>query len=405
MNASLRLENLARSADRELREHILPYWYQTMDHHRGGFFGHVANDNTANPLSPKGVVMHARHLWASSAAWLERRNPLDLGAARHAYRFLSQTLLDQEGRGFWWTVDAEGKPGFESKVLYGQGFAVYGLAQYYRATGDRQALDLALETFGLLEKAGRDREHGGYYEAVDRLWKGPLVQALSEVDIPCSKSMNTNLHILEAYSALYLATSRPEVKEALASLLTAFETHVLVGPEHLGLYFDRDWRSLTDHVSYGHDIEASWLMTEAAELIYGHPLPPEKKDLYARIARKTLSVIQGNGGSLPNELHAGHLDTDRIWWVQAEALVGMVNAWELTGDEAFLGAAESLWTWIDAYQRDRLNGEWFWLVDAQGRPSDSQPKGGLWKTSYHNGRACMEVIQRARKSRRGESTG
>jgi mannobiose 2-epimerase len=209
--------------------------------------------------------------------------------------------------------------------------------------------------------------------------------------------MNTNLHILEAYSALYLASGLAEVREALDSLLTVFETRILVTPEHLGLYFDRDWAALTDHVSYGHDIEASWLLTEAAELVYGHPLPPGKITLYTRIARKTLSVIQANGGSLPNELHGGRLDTDRIWWVQAEALVGMVNGWELTGDDAFLTAAESLWSWIDVYQRDRLHGEWFWLVDAQGRPSDRQPKGGLWKTSYHNGRACMEVLQRARR--------
>jgi len=398
MNAADRLKTLATSLDRELRENILPYWYQTMDHHRGGFAGLVANDGSLDFTGPKGVVMHSRHLWASSSAWMERRNPLDLAAARHAYSFLTGPLHDQTGGGFWWTVDQAGKPGFENKVLYGQAFAIYGLSQYFRATGEKSALDLALETFAFLEKTGRDKEFGGYYEAVDRNWTKPLVQALSEVDIPCAKSMNTNLHILEAYSSLLLATGLPQVREALESLLEVFEKRIFVTPEHMGLYFDRNWTNLTDHISYGHDIEASWLMTEAAQILYGHHLSEAKKALYARVARKGLEVISSNGGSMPNELHGGHLDTGRIWWVQAEALVGMVNGWELTGDPAFLSAAESLWAWIDRYQADRLNGEWFWLVDAQGRPDTSQLKGGLWKTSYHNGRACLEVIQRTRRA-------
>jgi len=398
MSTLSRLGLLAQSLDHELREDILPFWYQTMDHRQGGFAGFVGNDNKLDLRHPKGLVSHSRHLWAYSQAWLYRRNPLDLRAARHAYAFLTGSLYDKAGKGFWWTVTSRGQPEFDHKVLYGQAFAVYGLAQYYRATGERPALELALETFDLLEKTGRDREFGGYYEAVDREWTKPLIKALSDVDIPCSKSMNTNLHLLEAFSSLYLASGLPRVREALESLLDTFEKHILVTPEHLGLYFDRDWKNLTDHVSYGHDVEASWLMTEAAQILYGHSLPTEKKDVYVKIARRSLEVITVNGGSLPNELHGGHLDTDRIWWVQAEAMVGMVNGWELTGEEAFLAAAETIWAFIDRFMVDRLHGEWFWLVNAQGQPAIDRPKGGLWKTSYHNGRACMEVIQRARRA-------
>jgi cellobiose epimerase len=397
MNAPQRLGLLAKAMDHELREDILPFWYQTMDRRQGGFAGQVSNDNTVDLRHSKGLVMHSRHLWAYSQAWLYRRNPLDLAAAHHAYAFLTRTLYDRTGKGFWWTVDARGRPEFDRKVLYGQAFAIYGLAQYYRATGGRQALDLALETFDLVEKTGRDREWGGYYEAVDREWTQPLIQALSEVDIACSKSMNTNLHLLEAFSSLYLASGLARVREALESLLTVFENHIMVTPEHLGLYFDRDWKNLTDQISYGHDVEASWLMTEAAQIVYGHALPAQKKDIYTRVARKSLEVITAHGGSLPNELHE-HLDTDRVWWVQAEAIVGMVNGWELTGDEAFLKGAESVWAFVERFMLDRLHGEWFWLVDAQGRHAASRPKGGLWKTSYHNGRACMEVVQRARRA-------
>jgi len=403
MTPQERLERLAREAEAELTGNILPFWLTTMDRRGGGFFGLVGNDGSVDSRHPKGVVMHARHLWASSSAWLERRNPIDRLAADHAFAFLTGPLHDADRGGFWWTVEEDGTPGFETKVLYGQAFAVYGLAQYARATGSRKALDLALATFGLLEKTGRDREFGGYYEAVDRGWTKSLIHPLSDTDIACSKSMNTNLHILEAYSALYLATGSPAVREALADLLAVFENRILVTPEHLGLYFDRDWKNLTDHVSYGHDVEASWLMTEAAQILAGsagaavHHLPAGAADRYLAVARKSLAVVQAHGGSLPNELHGGHLDTDRIWWVQAEALVGMVNAYELSGDEAFLTAAEGLWDHIRRFQVDRLGGDWFWLVDAKGQPALDRPKGGLWKTSYHNGRACLEVMLRARR--------
>lgn len=392
MTASDRVQRLAQALEHELRRNILPFWYQTVDQ-RGGFYGLVRSDHSVDPRSPKGLVMHSRHLWASSSAWMEGHNPLDRNMARHAFRFLSTRLYDNEHQGFWWTVDGRGRPGLDTKVLYGQGFAVYGLAQYYRATGDAAALRLARETFERLEQVGRDRVNGGYYEAVDRTWTAPVVQALSEVDIPCAKSMNTNLHILEAYSTLYRATGAPDVREALEALLGVFERHILVSPEHLGLYFDRDWTPLTDHVSYGHDIEASWLLTEAAEVLGA----PTRTEVPRRIARHSLDVLRAEGGSLPNERHGGRLDTDRVWWVQAEALVGMVNAWGLTGDEAYVEAAERVWDWIQRFQIDREHGDWHWLVRADGRPDLSRPKGGLWKTSYHNGRACLEVMQRARR--------
>lgn len=396
MTATERLHALARELDLELRESILPYWYQTMDRHQGGFAGWVGNDHTIDFACPKGVVMHARHLWASSAAWLERRNPLDLAAADHAYAFLTGPLRDAEAGGFWWTVD-QGRPTLDTKVLYGQAFAIYALAQYARATGNREALDLAVATFDLVESVGRDRDHGGYYEAVDRNWSRPLVQALSDVDIPCAKSMNTNLHLLEAFSSLSLASGLPRVNQALADLLEVFERRIVVAPDHLGLYFDRDWTNLTDHVSYGHDIEASWLMTEAAHVLGGHDLVQAKKEIPLALARRCLELVRTHGGGLVNELHGGHLDTDRIWWVQAEALVGLVNAWELSGDDGFLEGAEAVWRWVKTYQIDRHHGEWFWQVDARGVPNLERPKGGLWKTSYHNGRACLEVVNRARR--------
>ncbi|MEI8094789.1 MAG: AGE family epimerase/isomerase [Spirochaetales bacterium] len=395
MAAAERLSLLAEMANFELREHILPYWYQTMDRRAGGFAGLVNDDGTCDFQQPKGVVMHSRHLWASSAAYLERRNPLDLAAATHAYEFLTTALYDPAGKGFWWTVDARGRPSVKNKVLYGQAFAVYGLAKYFQVTSQPRALELALETFRQLELAGHDRELGGYYEAVDRRWEVPVIQALSRTDLACSKSMNTNLHVLEAYTVLFQVTGLREVRDALESLLYVFESKI-VGPSgHLGLYFDRDWTPLTDHESYGHDVEASWLMTEAAHVLWPEELPPGRSGKYSSLARTALALVEEHG-ALPNERHHGVVDTTRIWWVQAEALVGLVNGWQLTGDEAFLTAAERVWQWIDGHQADRIRGEWFWAVAADGTPDKTRPKGGLWKTSYHNGRACLELLQRAR---------
>jgi mannobiose 2-epimerase len=297
-----------------------------MDRREGGFAGLVTNDGACDFQHPKGVVMHSRHLWASSAAWQERHNPLDLVAARHAFEFLSGPLYDQLGKGFWWTVDSKGRPEIKNKVLYGQAFAVYGLAKYFEATAEPQALELALETFRLLELTCFDPEYGGYYEAVDRRWKVPVIQALSRTDLACSKSMNTNLHLLEAYTTLFQVSGRHDIRDALERLLLVFESRITQPSGHLGLYFDRDWSTLTDHKSFGHDIEASWLMTEAAQVLWG-AIPPVHLEKYLALARLALQLVHEHG-ALPNELHRGHLDTTRIWWVQAEALVGLVNGWD-----------------------------------------------------------------------------
>lgn len=392
------LSSLAESLSIHMKKDIFPFWLKTMDHKTGGFAGLIQNDGSIDWQHPKGIVMHSRHLWAYSRIWLENHEPHDLVATHHAYDFLSTKLYDPIHKGFWWTVDTNGQPLVRNKILYGQAFAIYGLAQYYQATHEVAALDLAMETFSLVEQTGRDPQFGGYYEAVDDKWTKPIVQALSEIDLACTKSMNTNLHMLEAFTCLFQATGSAIVREALQSLLEVFEQHILVTPDHLGLYFDRDWKNLSDHQSYGHDIEASWLLTEAATVLWPEAMTEPRRLRYLRLAEANLEVLQANDGTLPNELSNNHLDASRIWWVQAEAMVGMVNAWELTGEEKFLSAACQVWQFIQDHMIDHSNGEWFWEVDASGQPNLSRPKGGLWKTSYHNGRACLEIIQRARQS-------
>jgi mannose/cellobiose epimerase-like protein (N-acyl-D-glucosamine 2-epimerase family)/predicted GH43/DUF377 family glycosyl hydrolase len=401
---------LAARMRAELENDILPFWLPYVDRDGGGFYGLVRNDRSFDERAPKGLVMHARFLWAYSAAYARYAKGEYLEAARAAYDFLRGGQRDAKSGGFWWIVDGgtapnAARPQIEVKMVYGQAFAIYALAEYYLASGDRGALDLALETYALLERVARDKEKGGYFEACDRDWTKTITFALSEVDIACDKSMNTNLHVLEALSNLYRASRDLGVRASLTSLLEVYASRVFAGKGATSLYFDRDWKSLTDHVSWGHDIESAWLMTEAALLAYEGRRAPDFVLEAIRAARLgILPVLEANGGSLPHEMAGGHVDTQRDWWVQAEAVVGNVDAWQESGDGRHLAAAVRLWDYIEDKVIDRENGEWFWGISAEGKPDLDRPKGGLWKTCYHNGRACLEIMARAERIRNGKES-
>jgi mannose/cellobiose epimerase-like protein (N-acyl-D-glucosamine 2-epimerase family)/predicted GH43/DUF377 family glycosyl hydrolase len=397
-----RLAALAVRMRSELESDILPFWLPYRDLRGGGFFGLVRNDGSRDERSPKGLVMHSRFLWAYSAAYRRYGTVAYREAARSARDFLCGALYDAEAGGFWWAVDADGVPLRREKLVYGQAFAIYGLAEWFAATADREALELALETWGLLESRARDRAAGGYFEACDEEWKGPLVLALSEADVACDKSMNANLHVLEAFSALYSATGRPAVRESLASLLDVYAEKAFAGGGHLSLYFDAAWKSHTDHVSWGHDIESAWLMAEASRSLYGDAgtaaAPPTVAKAIERAREASLAALGEFGGSLPREKAHGRIDAQRDWWAQAEGVVGMVDAWQDTGDGRYLDAAERLWDYIETTLIDRSGGEWFWGAGSDGKPLADKPKGGMWKTCYHDGRACLEVTARADRS-------
>ena len=402
-----RFRELERRMRAELESDILPFWLPYVDRSGGGFYGLVRNDGSFDALAPKGLVMHSRFLWAYSAAYIRYAKREYLEAARAAYGFLRGGQRDELYGGFWWVVDApddrgSARPRVEVKMIYGQAFAIYALSEYYLATGEKAALDLALETYALLERAARDRDEGGYCEACDRSWTRAIRFALSDTDIACDKSMNTNLHVLEALSNLYRASLGKDVRESLVSLLEVYAKKAFAGKPNLSLYFDRDWKSLSDHVSWGHDIESSWLMTEAAHLAYGRGKAPSFVREAIRAAREgILPVLEANGGSLPRERAEGHTDLQRDWWVQAEAVVGNVDAWQETGESAYLSAAIRLWNYIEEKVLDRERGEWFWGISAEGTPAMDRPKGGLWKTCYHNGRACLEIMERSERIRNG----
>jgi 4-O-beta-D-mannosyl-D-glucose phosphorylase len=398
---------LSRRMKAELESDILPFWLPYVDREGGGFYGLVRNDGSFDASAPKGLVMHSRFLWAYSAAYMRYAKEDYRAAARAAYDYLRSGQRDEVRGGFWWIVDqGAATPQVDVKMVYGQAFAIYALAEYNLATGDQGALDLAMETYGLLESVARDKAKGGYYEACDREWSKPIRFALSDVDIPCDKSMNTNLHVLEALSNLYRASRAEAVKASLTSLLEVYAYRIFGQKPNTSLYFDREWKSQTDHVSWGHDIESCWLMTEAAELAYGglEKAPGFVFESIGRARAAILPVLAENGGSLPHEKseEKKHFDSQRDWWVQAECVVGCVDAWQATGDGQYLRAATRLWDYIENKVIDRENGEWFWGVSAAGKPDLERPKGGLWKTCYHNGRACLEVMARAERIQSSE---
>jgi mannobiose 2-epimerase len=390
-----KLAALASEMENELRTDILPFWPRFADPEFGGFYGSIDNLGKFKARADKGLVMTARHLWTYSAAAGALKDSSFLATAKIAYDFLVSHLYDAEEKGFFWSVRHDGEPADRCKRIYGQAFAIYALSEHARAGGPRNALDLAMETFHLLERAARDPEDGGYFEAVKPDWSGPTSAALSAIDLDCPKSMNTNLHVMEALSALWHASRETAVRDALRDLIDIHLNRIMVSPGHLGLFFKKNWTSLRPAVSFGHDIEASWLITEAASAAWESPLPDRVRDAALRITSATAETLDSHGGSLPNEESAGHMDGDRIWWVQAEAIVGMVNAWQLSGDQAYLDRACTLWEFVKKSIIDREHGEWLWGAHENGKPLKGREKGGPWKASYHDGRACMEIMYRA----------
>jgi len=386
---------LASEMEEELRKDILPFWPRFIDRENGGFYGKVDNDGRPDPRADKGLVMHARLLWTYSAAARLLDSPALLSTADTAYRFLVESLYDREEKGFSFACDSTGnrRPGL--KIIYGQAFAVYALAEYARAGGPGRALDLAMETFLLLQRTAHDERCGGYFEAVAPDWSQSTASALGDGDIACAKSMNTNLHVLEAFTALHAATESAAVGLALRGLIEIHLERILTSSAHMGLYFDNDWSRLDAVISYGHDIEASWLLTEAAERTHDVRLITRVRTCALDMAAAIARILDENQGSLPNELKEGRVDTDRIWWVQAEGIVGMVNAAELSGDPAYLRRASEIWSYVKAFLIDRVHGEWFWgVTHPEGALLPDRYKGGAWKASYHNGRACMQIMSR-----------
>ena len=373
---------------------ILAFWKNNMtDLEKGGFHGRIDGFNRSDPAAPRGVVLNARILWTFSAAC--NLGKPEAETARMAFEAL-QKFLDPQHGGVYWAINRQGGMVSGKKQIYAQAFAIYALSEYFRFCGDEKALNQAIELFRLIERFSFDTEKNGYYEAFDREWNLLEDLRLSDKDANEKKTMNTHLHVLEAYANLYRVWPDEQLKKQLVNLTSLFLDKIL-DPQtgHLNLFFDEVWNLKSRVYSYGHDIEAGWLLTDAAVTAGDQAIIRRVEKAAMKIYETTLHEGIDVDGGLFNEGSAGKVvDTDKHWWPQAEALVGFLHAFELTGDAKFLNAAGYIWQFIDHAIIDHKRGEWFFRVNRTWTPYVEEDKAGFWKCPYHNSRACMEGIMK-----------
>ncbi|MDE6466728.1 MAG: AGE family epimerase/isomerase [Duncaniella sp.] len=383
-----------------LTTNILPYWMEKMTDPRGGFYGRRDGEGSRYEDAPKGAILNARILWTFSSAYRTLGTPEYLEAATRARDYIMEHFIDHEYGGTFWSVGADGLPEDTKKQFYAIGFMIYGLAEYFRATGDEESIAKALELFYCIETHSRDREKDGYLEAATRDWQPIADMRLSDKDANASKTMNTHLHIIEGYTNLLRALKEripghkaiADVEEATRYLLRIFLDRI-ENPQthHLTLFFNDDWEKLDDSESYGHDIEASWLLLETAQVIGDDNLTAETLDHTLRIAE---AGLQGRcwDGSMVYERHlpSGHYDNDKHWWVQAENVIGQLYLARFHNRPAALEAARQSWNYITANLVDP-EGEWYWSRRSpSGEINRKDDKAGFWKCPYHNSRMCLE---------------
>lgn len=376
---------------------IMDYWIKnTPDELFGGFAGCIDEHEQVVAGAPKGSVLNTRILWSFAAAYNLRKDSEYLKYAERAYRYIVNHFIDREYAGIYWTVDYEGNPLDTKKQVYAIAFTIYGLSEYYIASGDEDAKMLAISLYSLLVDKSFDSKKTGYFEAFTREWRPIEDLRLSEKDANEQKTMNTHLHVLEAYTNLYRIWQVGELKEQIVKLINNFLDH-FIDPEtnHLRLFFDENWHSKSTLVSYGHDIEATWLLQEAAEVIADAVLLEKVKKINLKIAEATIEGLDADGGLwYEYEPADDHLIKQKHWWPQAEAMVGFFNAWQISNDDKYFDISLKNWDFVQKKILDLQNGEWIWGVDEYGSPMPNEDKAGLWKCPYHNSRACIELIRR-----------
>jgi mannobiose 2-epimerase len=395
--SSKTIQQFSTTVREELENDLVPFWVErAIDYEHGGFIGQMSNDATIVPEAPKGLILNTRILWAFSAMYRFNQDSRFRETAQLAYDYLEAYFRDTSFGGVFWLLDYKGHPLDKKKKIYGQAFYIYALAEYYHAFEDSSALDRVMETFDLIETHSRDRTCGGYIEVCNRDWSIADDLRLSDKDMDEKKSMNNHLHLLEAYTNLYRIRPESRLREHLTELIDIFDQRITdKDTGHLNHFFNDTWRPKSDNYTFGHDIEASWLLCEAADVLEEPALTTRIRQLALQLARLTLAEGLDNDGGLCYEGRAGQVtDPNRQWWPQAESVVGFLNAYELSSDEAFLEAAKKAWDFIEKYFIDRDNGEWFWRIDTTGRHDPAEPKVSQWKGPYHNIRACLEIIKR-----------
>lgn len=396
-NMNQSISTLKQEVQEVLTTNILPYWMNRMvDEENGGFYGRITGMEQRVPEAEKGAILNARILWTYSAAYRLLKKEEYLAMATRAKEYIIHHFYDKEFGGIYWSLDCKGAPLDTKKQIYALGFAIYGLSEYNRATEDKEALDYAVRLFESIEAHSFDAVKNGYCEALTREWDEIEDMRLSEKDANERKTMNTHLHILEPYTNLYRVWKDERLKKQLYNLILIFTDKILNRETgHLQLFFDDDWNSKYRIVSYGHDIEASWLIHEAALELGDKDLLAKVEPIVKQIAIAASEGFTSEGGMIyEKNPDTYRVDADRHWWVQAETVVGYMNLFQHFNDKEALQKAIACWDFIRKYLIDRENGEWYWSIRADGTVNREDDKAGFWKCPYHNGRMCMEVLMR-----------
>lgn len=389
-------ETLKVEVHDELTSNILHFWESKMLDVNGGFYGRMTGQNELLKDSARGGILNARILWTFSSAARVLKSSHYMDIARHAKEYIFKHFFDDEMGGTYWMLDGDGKPVDTKKQIYSQAFFIYALVEYYRISNDEMSLEKAKELFYLIEKHSFDNNRNGYFEAYSRDWQLLDDLRLSEKDANEKKTMNTHLHVLEAYTNLYRVWKDDLLGKQLKNLIELFLDKIINNEtHHLDLFFDENWKCKSAQYSYGHDIEASWLLDEAAVVLGDKQTLLKVRAVIVKIADAAAEGLRQNG-AIMNEFNCetGHLDSGSDWWPQAEAMVGYYNAYECTGNSSYLENVYKNWTFINEQIIDKTNGEWTWSVSADGVRNTTDDKAGFWKCPYHNGRMCLELIER-----------
>ena len=388
---------IKREFEQELKNNILPYWMKNApDTKNGGFYGFVSNSNAINNNIPRTSVSCARILWTFSHAYLMDKKEEYLHTAKMAYDYLNSAFWDNQNNGLFWSVDKHGNPASDHKQYYAQAFGIYGYSEYFRATLEEASLKRAMHLFQIIEENAFDEKYGGYIEGSSRNFSPLADMRLSAKDMNCRKSMNTLLHIMEAYTNLLRVWENQKLREQLQRLMIDFTEHVVDHhSKHFSLFFDDEWNPLSDHISAGHEIEGSWLLCEAADILGNQGLLDLIHSSSLQLAESVLTCGIDEDGSIIHEGTIDHVtNPDKEWWTQAEAVIGFYNAYQLSGDSKYLKASLTCWEFIKTNLVDTTHGGWFKRLKADGSIDPSSPKIGPWESSYHESRLCYEMIKR-----------
>lgn len=395
MNNQLLL--VKNSFRKELLDNILPFWMSgAPDREQGGFYGRISFDGKADKHAPRGAIMNARILWTFSAAYRHLGRKEYLEVAERAYHYLMAHFLDRKYGGVFWKLDYQSHPLETKKQIYAIAFVIYALSEYFRISMNRDALEESVNLYKIIEKYSFDPVQGGYMEAFARDWQPLEDLRLSNIDENEKKTLNTHLHLLEAYTGFYQVWPDEELKQKLSALASLFISR-FISPDldNFYLFFDEYWHLKSDRISPGHDIETAWLLLETARILDDTSLISRTEEISVKIAESVMRTGMDDTGGLVYERNKEQITNyNKEWWCQVEALVGFMNAWAVSRDEKFAEMVVQIWRFIDRFFIDRVNGEWHFRIDHQGKPYESEDKAGFWKCPYHTVRAALELMQR-----------